>query len=441
MGRTNEVQKKKSGITKNKTSYFWERKTDKMLESSDLGRNQENVVLYTRNNLTTPGTPTYSALLAARDGEDCEIKKAKDDRVMPWNPGPNHKVVNVVWVRHCHSCSNAAGEGLGALSPRGIELKMREPLCTALGARQALHAGLYLNKLLPSGSNVQVKFYSSFLPRTFETAKLMAAAFAQKRPNAIDGAITRICNVSEETKSYEETAEKHRSEKLKGSQSTTSLSKSESHAHYLNEKIKVGPTIAAHANPEDECVQGLIKGSTIKQLACDYTRFLKEQLVAMDRSRGPQAPRQGSSFESTDPEGDGDPGLYNVIVSHGGYIRHCVLQTTVDHPTNTQLFLVKYYLPENQGSPIYADITKTIKMPGMSGATDEIANLTDELNPALLNELTKEGGVITDCNYKFHGTIEPSPVSIANDAPLTMRKKMETGGIAKAMPMTVTPLG
>lgn len=451
MGRANEVQTKKSGITKNKTSYFWQEKTDKILQRSDLGPNQENVVLYTRNNLTTPGTPTYSVLLAAGDGGECEIKIAKDDRLLAAafrNWGTHHRVVNVVWVRHCHSCSNAAGEGPGALTPRGIQLKMREPLCTALGARQALHAGLYLNKLLPSGSNVQVKFYSSFLPRTFETAKLMAAAFTQKRPDAIDGGITRICNVSEETKPYEETAEKRRSEKLKGSQSTTTLSKSESHARYLNEKIKMGPTILPHGSPEDECVQGLIKGSNIKQLACDYTRFLREQLVAMSSSQSTNSPQRDNLFDSTGPEEEEEkaddtdvPDFYNVIVSHGGYIRHCVLQTTKEHPTNTQLFLVKYYLPENPGSPIYADISETIEMPGMSGSTSEIAKLTDDLNPALLSELTKEGGVVTDCHYKFHGTIEPTPSAIANNAPRALQNKMKTGAIAQTAPISMTPLG
>ena len=349
-------------------------------------KGEMNIVLYTTNHLADG----KKSILYRSDGA-CVIQEVKH---VPLIEG---KVTYVVWVRHCHSCSNAAGEGISAVT--NPMLKMREPLCTALGARQALDAGVYLDKLLKDFSSSQqldgsccVSFYSSFLPRTFQTAKLLAASYdkvaaTDAKCGSSERSIRRICNVSEETKPYEKYAGKVRSSS-KGSQSTTTIAKSNCHAKYLNDNMpSLDFTVDTTPDEgEQPCGGTIIAGSSIDKLACDYSSFLTDTLPTLQST---------GSGDCTTP--------FNVIVSHGGYIRHCVLQSTEKHPANTQMFLVKYTRPDDPELPMHAEILKTIPIPGM-----EDFNNADSLpvhDPSLYESAKN---VNTSCSYSFNKDICPS---------------------------------
>tara|TARA_Y100000389_G_C17450148_1_gene514244 strand:+ start:1346 stop:2494 length:1149 start_codon:yes stop_codon:yes gene_type:complete len=330
------------------------------------------VLLYTTNLVESPPRTT----VLYQDGEICPIKSIVD--VPPAEGGGDDTYV--VWVRHCHSCSNRS------VLPMA---KMREPLCTALGSRQALDAGYYLGKLLSDFSSCCVSFYSSFLPRTFQTAKLMSASYAAKYKDSHcsfgNDVITRLCYVSEETKLYENVANWFRPEGL-GSQSMTTITKSNKYAEYLDDNINAGFEIKGD---DYACGSEEIAGSGIDKLACDYVKFLGTVLPTLDDGGdqcGPETP-------------------ISVIVSHGGYIRHCVLQSTVRHPANTQMYLVKYTHPANreQKFPIHARIMKTLPIPGMKEFNME------EDQPAHAQELYDAAiKANTRCNYTYHKNIAPT---------------------------------
>jgi hypothetical protein len=343
------------------------------------------ILLYTTNHLESPhGDPRTTVLY--HSGKICPIKSIDD--VSP--AGERGYDTYVVWVRHCHSCSNAAGSGIGAITQPMA--KMREPLCTALGSRQALDAGYYLGELLSQFPSCCVSFYSSFLPRTFQTAKLMSASYASYADKDKDShcssgndIITRLCHVSEETKLYENAANWFRPEGL-GSQSMTTRTKSNKYAEYLDDNINVGFKIKGD---DLACGSEEIAGSGIDKLACDYGNFLSTVLPTLNDGGDQCGPETRIS----------------VIVSHGGYIRHCVLQSTERHPPNTQMYLVKYTHPANpeQKFPIHARIMKTLHIPGMEEFDME------EDQPAHDQKLYDAANKAnTRCNYTYHKNIAPT---------------------------------
>lgn len=377
---------------------------------------EKEILLYTTNHVDTDmeGKPTTTVLY--RSGETCPIQTI--EQVPQNNEGGEQTYV--VWVRHCHSCSNAGGEGIGVITKPMS--KFREPLCTALGSRQALDAGTYLGRLLSkaipapekepstqkgdaklvltSGGNCCVRFYSSFLARTFHTAKLMAASYAAQRMCGVTEGhqtIKRLCHVGEETKWYEYENTETPSEppkgwlpklpksrlktRLEGSQSVTNQRKSNNHAWYLNKQLNVGFPI--EDKQTDGCGKGdgPIAGSRIGKLACDYRKFLVDVLPTLEG----------------EGECDKKKTTINVIVSHGGYIRHCVLQSTKKHPANTQMYLVRYTSPTNAELPIHAEILST-----EASTFDHSTSLNI---PIGLYEAA--GNSITDCSYTYHKDMVP----------------------------------
>jgi hypothetical protein len=428
------VEMKKSGVEYSQQNHSKELR---------LKYEDKDILLYTTNHLELiDEKPTTTVLY--RSGKICPIRTIEE--APPANEGGEQ--IYVVWVRHCHSCSNAGGEGIGVIT--NPMSKFREPLCTALGSRQALDAGYYLSELLsqripdprsrlvepdrppaarlfnPNSNkfpqtggadlvlarddNCCVRFYSSFLPRTFQTAKLMAASYARLGSSAGLGRcdafaghsnVKRLCNVGEETKWYEyENTEPPRAtqrgwlpkfpkarlkshQKEKGSQSVTTQRKSDNHAKYLNDKLKVGFSIEdGHINGCGNGIDGPIAGSRIKNLACDYANFLKDVL-----------PELGKDSEC-------DKGrTISVIVSHGGYIRHCVLQSTKKHPANTQMYLVRYTCPTSGEFPIHAEI--------LSSEESRFDPNTSNNIPTELYEAASKANI--DCSYTYHGDMLPPP--------------------------------
>ena len=381
MAKENKVQDKKPGEM---GKY-----DGKDADSKLLGRKtKRQTLLYTTNFLEKDGEKPRTTILY-RSGKSCPIKSIDS---VP-DTGLGGHVTYVVWVRHCHSCSNAAGEGLDVIT--NPMAKMREPLCTALGSRQALDAGFYLNELVTGYLRENglppaccLRFYSSFLPRTFQTAKLMAASYADETKGSQCSfgkrTVKRLCNVSEETKGYEKAADIVRPDG-RGSQSITTRTKSKQHAKYLDDNI--GADFAIEDDAE-ACGSEKIAGSGIDKLACDYGDFLQKVLPTLN----------------SDTDKCLSQTRFNVIVSHGGYIRHCVLQSTRKHPANTQMYLVKYTHPADHQNefPIHAEVLQTITIPGMANF-EENTGLPKHKQD--LYEAAKK--VNTDCSYTYHGTIAP----------------------------------
>ena len=88
---------------------------------------------------------------------------------------PENKIldgnIKILWVRHCQSCSNVKN-AKGWFGTRGIMSKFRQPLCTELGITQCLNFASGLNSDL---EDKQVEFYSSLLPRAMLTSKLISS--------------------------------------------------------------------------------------------------------------------------------------------------------------------------------------------------------------------------------------------------------------------------
>ena len=361
----------------------------KEVDTDLLGRKtKRKVLLHTTNYLEEDGSNPKTTILY-RSGKKCLIKGTsgtQDTKV-------DGDVTYVIWVRHCHSCSNAAGDGIDVLiKPMA---KMREPLCTALGSRQALDAGVHLKTLLTrflakdgnksNLSNCCLRFYSSFLPRTFQTAKLMAASYADNTEDAPcslgERTVKRLCYVSEEIKGYEEAADYVRPSG-RGSQSKTTITKSKEHANYLDKYISADFGIE---EDNEACGTQDIAGSSSADLPCDYSDFLEKVLPTLKSTAGDCASKTS----------------FNVIVSHGGYIRKCVLQSTKKHPANTQMYLVKYTRPSDPEFPMQAEILMTQAIPGMQEYESKPLPKHNEK----LYEAAKK--VNTDCSYTYHETIAP----------------------------------
>ena len=101
------------------------------------------------------------------------------------------KEINILWIRHCESCSNIA------MSPKFLTLSLEkrierkffiQPLCTETGLLQAIQLGYTLKNFAP---NLPKTFLSSTLPRAALTAKLLTI------PTNKRGEIQRIPYINE----------------------------------------------------------------------------------------------------------------------------------------------------------------------------------------------------------------------------------------------------
>lgn len=270
--------------------------------------------------------------------------------------------VYVLWVRHCESCANIALKmkileylNLLTLPDKLIQKMYRTPLCTDVGIEQAKALGRNLRKRMKSEKeinskskltrlpDIDLRFYSSYLPRTFHTAQNIAKAYYGK--DVSGEKVKRLCYISEETKFYDNPTLK-RSGGIDATQSTISPQVSNCYAVYLNNKDPQSQPVqitTSEKPSEYECEDKRVyknkrdnKGTTIiagqgeDTLPHDYIQFYDKYIKQSDNNN---EELQSDKLQS---------GRLNVIVSHGGYIRMNVLQSDNKHPNNTEAYLVKY---------------------------------------------------------------------------------------------------
>ena len=235
----------------------------------------------------------------------------------------------VLWVRHCESCSNVAFKG-----QFDIMSKFRQPLCTMKGVRQAHTFGVelqkYSYKIVDEYNLDGVNFYSSYLPRAFETAKLISAGYIKRKTKRN---INRIPFISEHVRFYD---------KKSGSQSMTPIYKSNCYVNALNQIIPIGLDINPNNLFEPIMKHTICKNSyekdsnidkcVIKSNKNDYNNFIDIILHKLP------------------------PNRLNIIVSHGGYIKSNVLKTMKCHHNdlhNLEAHLICYTRIDDSFKPKY----------------------------------------------------------------------------------------
>ena len=109
--------------------------------------------------------------------------------------------VDVLWIRHCESCSNVRNPQTEA-----VDKYMVPPLCTQKGIRQSLDVALRIHALATS-LNIEaknIKIYSSYLPRAMLTAALAASALRAITTEASHHSeVNVLCHVGELPNAYE----------------------------------------------------------------------------------------------------------------------------------------------------------------------------------------------------------------------------------------------
>ena len=257
-----------------------------------------------------------------------------------YNPNRPTKVITIIWVRHCESCSNKWREA-GKCIKYGLMSKFRQPLCTQFGTEQCVRFG----QNLPN--NHSYKFYSSLLPRAMLTSKLISSQM-----NGIQY-IQPLPYISEQTHSYNRTSKLWPRNKRQ-SQSSSIPGILIDYIHKLNKSF-IGPDIKIINN---NTVDGPLNNNqiyndkiyTIKCLDSNFEIDVAEDEYVTWR------PDDWENFKThilpnlstTDT---------NIIVAHGGIIRDNVLidcmssqsihdnsiraETTIETP-NLQSYRIQY---------------------------------------------------------------------------------------------------
>lgn len=273
--------------------------------------------------------------------------------------GEQNDFKTVFWVRHCESCANTA-------SVTDVEKRfLREPMCTSSGAIHAIMMGIRIGKQLQVMNVTKVGLYCSYLVRTMETAKLLAIGIHLSNPYVVLSDIVPICHVSE----FPNKLDASRSGTL-GSGNRTTAEKAKIHAEFLNRKMpSPSPQIVTNGFVDDDGCGMYREG--------DYVRFLDNELKEMKNK-------------------------VNIVVSHGGYIRKNVLQTTDIHPMNTEVYRVEYKKESNSGE-LHANVEEI--MNPMENC-DDVEKATQTWVDTGSEDDSVSGW--KSCNYKFRELSSPS---------------------------------
>ena len=280
----------------------------------------------------------------------------------------------ILWVRHCESCSNVAFDGIP-----DIMSKLRQPLCTKKGIHQAHTFGeqlqKYSYKIIEDNNLEGVSFYSSYLPRAVETAKVISAGYVKRKTQR---KINRVPFISEKVHFYN---------KKSGSQSMTSIYKSNCHVNALNSIIPIGLTIntehlfkdiifdfiCTKSEQKYGSIDNCIDNCIIKGTLCDYNNFKKHILYKLP------------------------PNRLSIIVSHGGFIRKEVLSEFKGHTNelyNLEAHLIHY---SKNGDDIKAKYIKNLYITKCNTAVKKIKK--GDISHLNLDEDYKK---YFNCKYHYH---------------------------------------
>lgn len=214
------------------------------------------------------------------------------------------KDVYVLWIRHCESCSN-----IGSIF--SYRKHFIPPLCTKKGIVQSILFGKRLkNKLSEIYKKydlLDIKFYSSYLPRAMLTIKLITNSFLKTSEN-YKKQIYRIPYISEHHNIVDKI--------WSNTQSSISSNTSNRYALALNKLFPNTYPIIVNKKGNDK---------QIEQTNKDYYKFMTKILPNLDS------------------------GSLHVIATHSHYMRYDVM-THINpkwgnkkyHPKNLDSFLVRY---------------------------------------------------------------------------------------------------
>lgn len=215
------------------------------------------------------------------------------------------KDIYILWVRHCESCSN-----VGSLF--SYRKHFIPPLCTKNGIVQSILFGKRLkNKLSEIYKKLDlldIKFYSSYLPRAMLTAKLITNSFVKSDHKSEIKEIYRIPYTSEHHNIVDKI--------WCNTQSSISSNTSNRYAIALNKLFPNTYKIVVDKKGSDK---------QIKQSGKEYYKFMTEILPNLDS------------------------GTLHVVATHSHYMRYDVMAHINPewgdkkyHPKNLDSFLVRY---------------------------------------------------------------------------------------------------
>lgn len=116
----------------------------------------------------------------------------------------NAPYADVLWVRHCESCSNTA--------PTLLEKYEVAPICTERGVEEALLLSSHVEAIARNLGvrRKNVRFYCSYLPRAMMTAALTASAMQEKAGSSKQPHVQLLCHIGEFENSYESAEQNER---------------------------------------------------------------------------------------------------------------------------------------------------------------------------------------------------------------------------------------
>ena len=217
----------------------------------------------------------------------------------------SRKDVYILWVRHCQSCSNVG-------SIFSYRKHFIPPLCTKKGIVQSVLFGKRLKRKLSEIYKkldlLDIKFYSSYLPRAMLTVKLITNSFLEMAVSNERKEIHRIPYIAEHHNLIDKICS--------NTQSSISSNTSNRYALALN---KLFP------NTYPIVVQKKGDNKQIKKSYRDYYKFMTEILPGLDS------------------------GSLHVMAAHGNFIRVDVMDHINSkwsdkkyHPKNLDSILVRY---------------------------------------------------------------------------------------------------
>lgn len=291
------------------------------------------------------------------------------NKTIPFQDGPN-KPFYVLWVRHCHSCSNEANP-LWHYKNKFF----REPLCSGNDSLlRAINLGSFVKT---NNRNIEFNFFSSFLPRAMETAKAISFGMKTDTPET-NKKIKILEHISEEKNYVDYTMAQFHNV---GTQNATTPSKFKRYVSFLNDNFN-GLTIDDNFQSDKKTL------SSSGDIQDDYRDFLEKYILSNKLFSG--------------------PGNVNVIVSHGGYIRQNVIEpikilegkSQISHPDNVQPILVKYTYDEN-----LKEIVINSERIDVAGKKEIVINseiIDDFYKPTLLSKILKSN----PCNLSYENDIK-----------------------------------
>ena len=321
----------------------------------------------------------------------------------------NNTVKYVIWIRHCESCAQIKLKDENFITKKF----KREPLCKKNGIIQSYKTGYniksWLTKLNKNFPDINIfsdindnsfNIFSSILPRTMETAKVISNSLFDLGNKTSNKTIKRLLYVMEKENTAEQIKDKldnffssikktKTTKTTKTTQNTTTLNKSDIHKNFLN-KFFEGIEIDNEIIPENT----INNDNIIKSNNDDYIKFKSEILS------------DNNTIESK---------KFNIIVSHGRYIRENVLDNIknkndymknnpqiFEHTDNTQAFLIKYE------KEIINNLTKENKE---TEENKEIINKLTKENIKIINKVTKadeinyDDNIYINCDYDYSTNI------------------------------------